>query len=163
MGRKNRAKKRLETGGDEFSINPFAGLDVEVPEDPAPPSDASGSAPASDAAGEAAGRGVGGDDPVTAEMRRALGDQGKALDDGEVRRGTLTLRVERKGRRGKTVTVLAGFEGIDEAARMQLLASLRKALGTGGTFVEDHLEIQGDQRGRARALLQSYGFTVKGM
>ena len=55
------------------------------------------------------------------------------------------LRLERKGRWGKTVTVVAGLPR--NAAFLASLASeLKRACGTGGTAAKDSVEIQGDHR-----------------
>jgi translation initiation factor 1 len=74
---------------------------------------------------------------------------------------TLRLRIERQGRAGKTVTVVAGFTR--EKALMEKLASeLKHALGTGGSWHEQELLLQGDVRERLRTILRGKGFTVKG-
>jgi translation initiation factor 1 len=71
------------------------------------------------------------------------------------------LRLERKGRGGKTVTVLAGLPR--NAAFLAGVASeLRRACGTGGTATDEAVEIQGDHRERLRALLAAKGWTVRG-
>lgn len=71
------------------------------------------------------------------------------------------LRVEKKGRGGKTVTVVGGLP--QNAAFLATLASdLKRACGTGGTVAEGAVEIQGDQRERLRPLLVTRGFRVKG-
>ena len=74
---------------------------------------------------------------------------------------TCVLRLEKKGRGGKTVTVVAGLPR--NAAFLDSLASeLKRACGTGGTAQEDAVEIQGDQRERLRPLLSAKGFSVRG-
>ena len=71
------------------------------------------------------------------------------------------LRLERKGRGGKEVTVVAGLPR--NAAFLASLASeLKRACGTGGTAQEDAVEIQGDQRERLRPLLAAKGWAVQG-
>ena len=71
------------------------------------------------------------------------------------------LRVEKKGRAGKTVTVVAGLP--QNTAFVATLASdLKRACGTGGTATAGAIEIQGDQRERLRPLLAARGFRVKG-
>ncbi len=71
------------------------------------------------------------------------------------------LRIEKKGRGGKTVTVVAGLP--ENAAFVAALAAdLKRACGTGGTAVRGAVEIQGDQRDRLRPLLVARGFRVKG-
>jgi translation initiation factor 1 len=74
---------------------------------------------------------------------------------------TIYLRVEKKGRRGKTVTLLEGFtrdpNEIEELVRM-----IKSACGTGGTVKNGYVEIQGDFRIQAAAFLKKLGFLVKG-
>ena len=71
------------------------------------------------------------------------------------------LRIEKKGRGGKTVTVVAGLPR--NAAFLSALASeLKRACGTGGSAQEDAVEVQGDHRERLRPLLAAKGWTVRG-
>lgn len=71
------------------------------------------------------------------------------------------LRIEKAGRKGKTVTVVENLPR-NTAFLKQLAAELKRACGSGGTVVEDRVEIQGDHRDRLRRLLQDKGWTVKG-
>lgn len=74
---------------------------------------------------------------------------------------TVKLRIETKGRGGKTVTVVDGLPR--NGAFLDALAKdLKKACGTGGTVQERSLELQGDRRERLRELLSAKGFIVKG-
>lgn len=71
------------------------------------------------------------------------------------------LRLETKGRGGKTVTVVAGLPR--NAAFLASLASeLKRACGSGGTATEDGVELQGDRRERLRSLLAGKGYLVRG-
>lgn len=71
------------------------------------------------------------------------------------------LRLETKGRGGKSVTVV--YDLPRNAAFVEGLAKeLKRALGTGGTATEGAVEIQGDHRERLRAHLSKRGFLVKG-
>lgn len=71
------------------------------------------------------------------------------------------LRIDRAGRGGKTVTVVAGLPPHREFLK-QLGAELRKACGSGGTVTKDSVEIQGDHRDKVRPLLQAKGWIVRG-
>jgi translation initiation factor 1 len=71
------------------------------------------------------------------------------------------LRIEKKGRGGKSVTLVANLPR-NAALLSALAAELKKACGTGGTATEDAVEIQGDQRERLRPLLAAKGWTVRG-
>jgi translation initiation factor 1 len=71
------------------------------------------------------------------------------------------LRVEKKGRGGKTVTVVDGLPN-NAAFLKDLCQELKRACGTGGTAADGAIELQGDLRERVRQCLLGKGFTVKG-
>jgi translation initiation factor 1 len=71
------------------------------------------------------------------------------------------LRIEKKGRGGKTVTLVYGLPQ-NEAFLKELSQELKRACGTGGAVVEGDVELQGDLRDRVREVLQKRGFIVKG-
>jgi translation initiation factor 1 len=71
------------------------------------------------------------------------------------------LRMEKKGRGGKTVTVVDGLP--QNAAFLKTLSQeLKRACGAGGAVQEGAIEIQGDLRERVRDLLVKKGFVVTG-
>jgi translation initiation factor 1 len=71
------------------------------------------------------------------------------------------LRLEKKGRGGKTVTVVYDLPR-NAPFLKDLSQELKRSCGTGGTVVEDTVELQGDLRDRVREFLEKKGFTVKG-
>lgn len=72
----------------------------------------------------------------------------------------IKIRVEKKGRGGKAVSVL--FNLPDNPKYFSDLAKKIKAhCGTGGTFKEGTIEIQGDQRDKIKSFLEKLGFQVK--
>jgi translation initiation factor 1 len=71
------------------------------------------------------------------------------------------LRLEKKGRAGKAVTVVADLPRNQEFLAA-LAAELKRACGTGGTVADAAVEIQGDQRDRLRPLLSAKGWVVRG-
>lgn len=71
------------------------------------------------------------------------------------------LRVETKGRGGKTVTVVYDLPR-NTAFLKELSQELKRTCGTGGTAAEESVELQGDVRDRVRTLLQKKGWVVKG-
>ena len=71
------------------------------------------------------------------------------------------LRTEKKGRGGKTVTVVYDLPQNPEFLK-ELSQDLKRACGAGGTVVEDRVEIQGDLRERVREALMKRGYVVKG-
>ena len=69
--------------------------------------------------------------------------------------------MEKKGRGGKTVTVIFGLPHNQEFLKT-LCGELKRTCGCGGAITEDGVELQGELRDRVRAHLQQKGFTVKG-
>ena len=67
---------------------------------------------------------------------------------------------ETKGRRGKGVTIIFDLP-LDEDGLKELAAKLKSKCGTGGTVKDGCIEIQGDQRDRLAAELESMGYKVK--
>lgn len=76
-------------------------------------------------------------------------------------RVTAKLRVEKKGRGGKTVTVIYDLPG-NAAFLKDLAQELKRTCGTGGAVSENAVELQGDLRDRVREMLTKKGWTVKG-
>jgi translation initiation factor 1 len=71
------------------------------------------------------------------------------------------LRIEKKGRGGKTVTVVYDLPR-NEVFLKELGARLKRECGTGGAVTESGIELQGEMRDRVRTILQGLGYTVKG-
>jgi len=71
-----------------------------------------------------------------------------------------TVRLDRKGRGGKTVTVLEGLQLPDEDSE-KLLKRLKTKFGTGGAVKNGALEIQGDHGDGIMAELGKMGYRPK--
>ena len=72
----------------------------------------------------------------------------------------LEAHFSNKGRAGKTVTVIKGFEG--EASELKELAkTLKNAVGVGGTIKNGEIIIQGNYRDKLMELLTEMGHKVK--
>lgn len=76
-------------------------------------------------------------------------------------KSALHVLIEKKGRGGKTATIIEGFEISDEEIE-EIARNLRKRLGTGGSSRGGEILIQGDRREDAKRLLKDMGFKVKG-
>lgn len=74
---------------------------------------------------------------------------------------TTPLRVvtDRKGRKGKTATIVEGFE-TDDAEVEAVARKLKTRLGTGGSARGGEILIQGDRAEDVRAALADMGFNV---
>ena len=131
MSRKNRAKgKREVTTSEGLGFSPFESLEPEgLPEPPA-------ALPVSDLKPK----------KVNEQEQVGKGDR-------------LEIRREKSGRGGKTVTTIAGFpKRINAPMRATLLKRMKTKLGTGGTWVGDCMELQGDKREEVFSWLSALGF-----
>lgn len=72
----------------------------------------------------------------------------------------LTLSMERKGRGGKTATIITGFNSDAQAA--DAASALKKRLATGGSARGGEVLLQGDRRREAADALRAMGYSCKG-
>jgi translation initiation factor 1 len=85
----------------------------------------------------------------------------KAADETVPMKLRCVLRLEKKCRGGKSVTIVADLPRND-VFLAALATELKRACGTGGTAADGAVEIQGDQREKLRPLLAAKGWTVRG-
>lgn len=72
----------------------------------------------------------------------------------------LIVRIDRRQRAGKQVTLVEGFVGkSDDLAA--LAKTLKTRCGVGGTAKDGEITVQGDLRDKVVALLQSMGYNAK--
>ncbi len=70
------------------------------------------------------------------------------------------ISLEKKGRKGKTVTLIKNFHHTQE--KLSALArELKQFCGSGGTVKNQTIEIQGDKRGQVDKKLKSLGYRVR--
>ncbi len=84
----------------------------------------------------------------------------RAVPDLPPNQQSLKVEVSRKGRGGKTVTVISGFQHRPDTLKA-LAKKLKAQCGTGGTAKDNVIEIQGDQADTVLAALQKAGYTAK--
>ena len=70
----------------------------------------------------------------------------------------LRVRIEKKGRGGKTATLVSGFVGTS-ADLADLGRTLKSKCGVGGSVKDGEILVQGDFRERVVSLLRSLGYT----
>jgi translation initiation factor 1 len=91
-------------------------------------------------------------------------DNSAALERGvsEVPPNQQNLKVQasRKGRGGKTVTVISGFQGKPETLTA-LVKQLKAQCGTGGTVKDQEIEIQGEHKQKLVEILTKLGYKAK--
>ena len=75
---------------------------------------------------------------------------------------TLHIQLERKGRAGKTATIIYGFAASTPDDEITALASrLKQSLGCGGSARGGEILLQGDRTATLAQLLTSWGYKVK--
>jgi translation initiation factor 1 len=72
----------------------------------------------------------------------------------------IRIKREVKGRKGKTTTVIYGFQ-FDRGNLKTLAKQLKQQCGTGGSVKDDMIIIQGDHRDKLMKLLKAQGHKVK--
>ncbi len=111
-------------------------------------------------AGNSGGASQGGDRHAYREFGPAADPMARAVPDRPPNQQTVRVQVSRKGRGGKTVTIINGFQ--HSHARLAALAKQLKAqCGTGGTAKDDAIEIQGDHADKLVELLVAKGYQAK--
>ena len=74
--------------------------------------------------------------------------------------GIVRVGMERKGRKGKGMTVITGVP-LDQLELLALAKKLKIKCGTGGTLKDGVIEIQGNHRDMLVEVLKEQGWTVK--
>ncbi|GAP94368.1 translation initiation factor [Leptolyngbya sp. NIES-2104] len=84
----------------------------------------------------------------------------RAVPDLPPNQQNLRIQVSRKGRGGKTVSIVSGFQGKPETLS-DLAKKLKAQCGTGGAVKEDAIEIQGDHAQKLLQILTGLGYKAK--
>ena len=72
----------------------------------------------------------------------------------------LRVQASRAGRKGKTVTVITGFQ-VKPETLATLLKQLKAQCGAGGTVKDQEIEIQGEHKQKLVEILSGMGYKVK--
>ena len=72
----------------------------------------------------------------------------------------LICKYEKKGRNGKLVTLIEGFEGSEEELK-EISKKIKTSLGIGGSEKDGVIIIQGDNRDKIMKILQDLGYNTK--
>ena len=81
-------------------------------------------------------------------------------EKNKIQKTTLTVVTDRKGRKGKTATIIEGLDAdIKEVEKLAKL--LKQKLGTGGSFLAGEILLQGDCKKEVTEQLRKLGYKVK--
>ncbi len=72
----------------------------------------------------------------------------------------LYIHLDRKGRKGKVVTIVTGFVGTTEDAK-SLARIIKSRCGVGGSVKNDEILVQGKVKDRVLNILNNLGYQVK--
>lgn len=93
------------------------------------------------------------------DLRKKKG-KGKEVIDIKPSEVDLKIQLEKNKRGGKTVSVIMPLP-YNPKYFQKLTKDLKKLCGTGGSFKESSIEIQGDHRQKIKTYLENIGFKVK--
>ncbi|MFA6816397.1 MAG: translation initiation factor [Lentisphaeria bacterium] len=164
MAKKHRSKQNEKKAPEELGVawtSPFADLKVDVVAPPEPPPLEQTKKMAGEDTVELSKedmellKAFGGD---PADLHRSKAER---KTEGVVERGyKVTFNIQRKGKGGKTVTLVFGLQALELPEQMRICSEIKTALGTGARFLEGILEIQGDQRDKAAKWFEKKGFQI---
>lgn len=83
----------------------------------------------------------------------------KAPEKPLTKKGKIHMSIEKKGRGGKTATILYGFE-CDDIELASIATQLKQRLGIGGSARGGEILLQGDCREKAQKILEGMGFKL---
>lgn len=82
------------------------------------------------------------------------------VEDGPLAGQTAKIMVDRKGRKGKSMTVVEGLK-VNPMHLADIAKTIKQKIGAGGTAKQGRIEIQGEHRDKVAAVLQEMGVKTK--
>ena len=73
---------------------------------------------------------------------------------------TIKIHKEKKGKKGKTVTVISGFGSDNTSQIVDLLKKLKVYCGTGGSLNDQGIQLQGDMQDKVKFFLRKEGYCI---
>ena len=70
----------------------------------------------------------------------------------------INISKQKKGKKGKTVTLIRGLGTEDEILLKELLKKIKVFCGTGGTLIDSNIQLQGDMVSKSVEFLRKEGF-----
>ena len=74
------------------------------------------------------------------------------------KRSKINISKQKKGKKGKTVTLSRGLGAEDEILLKELLKKIKVFCGTGGTLIDSNIQLQGDMVSKSIEFLRKEGF-----
>ena len=70
----------------------------------------------------------------------------------------INISKQKKGKKGKTITLIKGLGTEDEILLKELLKKIKVFCGTGGTLIDSNIQLQGDMVSKSIEILRKEGF-----
>ena len=74
------------------------------------------------------------------------------------KRSKINISKEKKGKKGKTITLIKGLGIEDESLIRELLKKMKVFCSTGGTLIDNNIQLQGDMVMKSMEFLRKEGF-----
>ena len=74
------------------------------------------------------------------------------------KRSKINISKQKKGKKGKTITLIGGLGTEDEILLKELLKKIKVFCGTGGTLIDRNIQLQGDMVAKSVEFLRKEGF-----
>ena len=70
----------------------------------------------------------------------------------------INISKQKKGKKGKTITIISGLGSEDEILLKELLKKIKVFCCTGGTLIDSNIQLQGDMVTKSIEFLRKEGF-----
>ncbi len=84
--------------------------------------------------------------------------QEKPREDNFRKISKINISKQKKGKKGKTITLIKGLALRNEKEFKELLKKIKVFCGTGGTLIGEDIQLQGDMVGKSLEFLRNEGF-----
>ena len=74
------------------------------------------------------------------------------------KKSKINISKQKKGKKGKTITLIKGLGTEDEISLKELLKKIKVFCGTGGTLIDSNIQLQGDMVLKSIEFLRNEGF-----
>ena len=74
------------------------------------------------------------------------------------KRSKINISKQKKGKKGKTITLIKGLGTENEILLKELLKKIKVFCGTGGTLIDSNIQLQGDMVSKSIEFLRKEGF-----